>query len=141
MTFAAADAPPVSSSPWRFLAGGLALAFAIPTLLEGGHTLFGTPAAGAEPRHFVPFVVAFNFAAGFAYLAAGAGTLAGRRWALWVARGLAVTTLLVFAAFGLHVLRGGAYEARTFAAMTIRSTFWLAQALVLARLLAGGRRG
>jgi len=33
--------------------------------------------------------------------------------------------LLVFAAFGLHVLTEGAYETRTVAAMTLRSTVWV----------------
>ena len=32
------------------------------------------------------------------------GALAGRAWAIWIARGLAVSSALVFAAFGAHVL-------------------------------------
>jgi hypothetical protein len=37
-----------------------------------------------------------------------------------------VLTVLVFAAFGVHIFRGGAYELRTVMAMTLRSLTWLA---------------
>ena len=97
--------------------------------------LFGGPAARAAAGNVVPFVLLFNFAAGFAYIHGGLATLLQRGWAVWLARALAAATLLVFAAFGLHVLTGGAYEPRTVVAMTLRSGFWLAQALLLPRLL------
>lgn len=118
----------------RWLAGGLAVAFGFATLVEGGHMLLGGPAARAQAGHIVPFVLVFNFMAGFAYVVGGAGTLLGRAWAVWIARALAVTTLVVFVAFGVHVLSGNAYESKTAMAMTLRSGFWVAQALVLPRL-------
>jgi len=118
----------------RWIAGGLAVAFGVATLFEGGHVLFGGSAARAEAGNVVPFVLSFNFAAGFAYVLAGVGTLLSRAWAVWLARTLAATTLLVFAAFGLHVMQGGAHEPRTIVAMTIRSIFWIVQAVVLQRL-------
>jgi hypothetical protein len=34
-------------------------------------------------------------------------------------------TLITFAAFGVHVATGGAYEMRTVAAMSLRSLVWL----------------
>ena len=119
---------------WRWLVAGLAIAFGVATLLEGGHVLFGGPQARAEAGNVVPFVLWFNFAAGFAYLGAGSGTLIERRWAVWLAWGIAAFTGLVFAAFGVHVLLGGAFETRTFVAMTFRTAFWLAQSIVLPRL-------
>jgi hypothetical protein len=65
------------------------------------------------------------------------------RWLLggssWLARGLAISTLLVFAASGVHVPSGGSHETRTLIAMTLRSGFWVAQALLLPRLFEGGR--
>jgi hypothetical protein len=42
--------------------------------------------------------------------------------------------LTVFAALGVHILTGGAYETRTLLAIIIRSGFWFAQALLLPRL-------
>ncbi|MBK6534270.1 MAG: hypothetical protein IPF99_33285 [Deltaproteobacteria bacterium] len=97
----------VRSGAWRWLAGGLAVAFGLATIVEGGSVLLGGPAARAEAGHVVPFVLAFNFAAGFVYVAAGAATLAGRSvGGLAGALALASSTLLVFAAFGVHVNRG-----------------------------------
>lgn len=125
--------------PGRWLLGGTAVAFGVATLIEGGHVLFGGPDARAEAGNVVPFVLMFNFAAGFAYVAGGLSTLLGRAWTIWVARAVALSSLLVFAAFGVHALSGGAYETRTLIAMPLRSGFWVAQALLLPRLFKGGR--
>ena len=78
------------------------------------------------------FVLIFNFSAGFLYVATGLATLLGKRWSRQLARGLAATTLLAFAALGVHVALDGAFEMRTVAAMTVRSAFWIGQALALA---------
>jgi hypothetical protein len=128
-----------SNALGRWLLGGVAVAFGMATLVEGGHVLFGGPAARAEAGNVVPFVLMFNFGAGFAYVAGGLATLLRRGWAVWLARALALSTLLVFAALGVHVLSGGAHETRTLIAMTLRTGFWIAQALLLPRLLAGDR--
>ncbi len=124
---------------WSKLAGGLAVAFGLATLVEGGKVLFGDPAARAAAGDVVDFVLLFNFTAGFAYVLAGLATLARRPGAIWVARALAIATLAVFAAFGVHVLQGGAYAPRTVVAMSLRSAFWIAQALLLPRLLREAR--
>jgi hypothetical protein len=139
MTGATLERAPVGSSVGRWIAGGLAIAFGLVTLVEGGHVLFGGPAARAAAGNVVPFVLTFNFTAGFVYVLAGVAALLRRRAAVWVARGLALSTLLVFALFGVHVLAGGAYELRTVIAMSLRSGFWVAQALLLPRALAGDR--
>ncbi len=131
------------SSVWRWVGGGLAIAFGLATLAEGGHVLFGGPEARAEAGNVVPFVLMFNFGAAFAYVAAGVATLAGRAWAVWLARAIAAATLLVFLAFGVHALQGGAFETRTLVAMTVRTLFWAAQSLTLPALLRqieGGNR-
>jgi len=141
MTTAVENPKPDRTAVWRWIAGGLAIAFGIATLVEGGHVIFGGPDAQAEAGNVVPFVLLFNFGAGFVYVLAGVATVARRAWAVWVARVVAVTTVLVFAAFGVHVLQGGAYEARTVVAMSIRSAFWVAQALMLPALLRSGSRG
>lgn len=49
-------------------------------------------------------------------------------WRTWMLRAfaLALATALIFAAFGIHVALGGAYEMRTVAAMSLRTLFWAA---------------
>jgi hypothetical protein len=122
---------------FRWALGSLAIAFGVATLFEGGHVLFGGPAARAAAGKFVPFVLLFNFTAAFAYIATGVSTLLRRGSAIWVARAIALSTLLVFVALGIHVLTGGAHETHTLIAMTLRSGFWTAQALLLPRVLDG----
>jgi hypothetical protein len=138
-TASVAQAVPPRSSIGRLILGVLAVLFGFATLAEGSQVLFGSEAARAEAGNVVPFVLMFNFGAGFLYVTSGLATLFKRDFTVWVARALAVSTLLVFAAFGVHVLAGGAHETRTIVAMTVRSSFWVAQALLLARLFGHGR--
>lgn len=126
---------PSRASAGRWLLGLLAIGFGAATVLEGGHVLFGGAAARAEAGQVVPFVLLFNFSAGFVYVVTGLAALLDRRWAVWLARALAVATLGVFAAFGVHVLLGGTFERRTMLAMPLRSAFWLVQAVALPRVL------
>ena len=72
----------------------------------------------------MPFVLWFNFLAGFAYIVAGVGLWMRRRWAAWLAIVITVATALVFLAFGVHVALGGAWERRTVVAMTLRTLVW-----------------
>ena len=88
--------------------------------------------------YFVPFVLWFNFLAGFAYVVAGIGLLFKNGWAARVAIAIALATLGVFAAFGVHALSGGAYELRTVVAMTFRSVVWCAIAALGWRFLLRG---
>lgn len=78
----------------------------------------------------VPFVLWFNFVAGFAYVLAGVGLWRGAAWAPAVSVIIAVATALVFVFFLWHVWRGGAYESRTLAAMTLRLGSWVAIATI-----------
>lgn len=110
--------------PLQWLAGG-AIMFGLLTVVSGGRALFGGAAARAELGNIVPFVLWFNFIAGFVYVAAGAVLLTAQRGAAQLALFLAVTTTLVFIAFMAHVVSGGAYEMRTVGAMAIRSLFWI----------------
>ena len=100
----------------------VAVLFGAATVASGGSVLFAAGATAAG--NYVPFVVWFNFLAGFGYVAAGIGLWRHRRWAARLALALAVLTAFVFAAFGWHVAAGGAFEARTVAAMTLRTLFW-----------------
>ena len=83
----------------------------------------------------MPFVVWFNFLAGFTYVTAGVGLWLGRRWSAWLAIVIAATTALVFTALGIHIATGGAFEVRTVAAMTLRTVLWAAVAMFAGRRL------
>ena len=99
--------------------------FGLMTIREGGAVLFVDGPARLAAGQYVPFVLWFNFLAGFFYVAAGLGLWKTNKWAARLAFAIATATLLIFAAFGWHVLSGGAYEMRTVVAMTLRSTIWL----------------
>lgn len=123
------------STLWLRLAAVVALAFGLLTVKEGGTVLFGDEAARSAAGNYVPFVLWFNFVAGFAYVIAGAGLWMQRRWAAWLAVTIAVATALTFAAFGAHVVSGGAYEQRTLIAMSLRTLVWAAIAAIAWRRL------
>jgi hypothetical protein len=109
--------------------------FGLLTIREGGAVLFVDGAGRAAAGDFVPFVLWFNFLAGFAYLVAGIGLLFRQAWAARAALAIALATLAVFAAFGVHAVSGGAYETRTLVAMMLRSTVWLIIAAIGWRVL------
>ena len=121
---------------WIRLLSLFAIGFGLLTLKEGGAVLFVDGAARQAAGHYVPFVLWFNFLAGFAYVAAGAGLWRRRRWAAWLALAITLATALVFLAFGVHVALGGAWAHRTPVAMTLRTLVWLGIAALARRLLA-----
>jgi hypothetical protein len=110
---------------WAIGAALIAAAFGVITIVIGGRTLFSGPVVRAAAGDIVLFVLWFNFIAGFAYVVAGLGLFLWKRWAAQLSVVIAIATVAVFAAFGIHVLRGGAFEARTVGAMTIRSVVWI----------------
>ena len=112
-----------------------AIVFGVVTVLTGSRALFGSLESRAEFGNAVPFVLWFNFLAGFLYIVAGAGLLLRRRWAVYTSLFVAVSTILVFVAFGVHVIRGGAFERRTIGALTLRSLFWIAVTIVSMRTM------
>ena len=121
--------------PWIRAISLLAVVFGLMTLKEGGAVLFGSGEARTAAGNYVPFVLWFNFVAGFAYVVAGVGIWLQRRWAAGLALVIAAATALVFAAFGVHVLAGGEYELRTVVAMSLRTLVWAAIALIARRRL------
>lgn len=118
---------------WATVAALVALAFGALTVASGARVLFGSEAARAAAGAYVPFVLWFNFVAGFAYIVAGAGLWLWQRWAARLALGIAGATALVFAALGVHIALGGAFEPRTVAAMTLRTALWAAVAALTLR--------
>jgi len=112
-----------------------AIVFGALTVLTGGRALFGSLESRADFGNTVPFVLWFNFLVGFVYIVAGAGLLLCRRWAVYTSLFVAVSTILVSVAFGVHVIGGGAFERRTIGALTIRSIFWIAVTIVSIRAM------
>ena len=104
-------------SVWVRVISLVAVGFGLLTIKEGGTVLFGGEAARASAGNYVPFVLWFNFVAGFAYVIAGAGLWMQQRWAALLAVAIVAATALTFAAFGVHVYFDGAYEVRTVIAM------------------------
>jgi len=103
----------------------IAVLFGLVTIKSGGSVLFIDGEARQNAGNYVPFVLWFNFTAGFAYLIAGAGLWKQQRWAAWLAMLIAVATLVVFTLLALHILNGGHYELRTVIAMSLRSLVWI----------------
>jgi hypothetical protein len=66
---------------WAIAVALIAVAFGIVTIIVGGKTLFGGAEQRAAADNIVPFVLWFNFVAGFAYVIAGFGLFLWKRWA------------------------------------------------------------
>jgi len=113
----------------------VAILFGLMTIKEGGAVLLGNEAAVTAAGNYVSFVLWFNFLSGFAYIAAGVGLWFQQRWAAWLAVAIAAAIALTFAAFGMHINAGGAYEQRTVIAMTMRMVVWTVIAGVTARMV------
>jgi hypothetical protein len=103
----------------------VAVVFGLLTLKEGGTVLFGDEAARAAAGNYVPFVLWFNFLAGFAYVVAGAGLWLQQCWAVWLSAAIAAATAITFVIFGVHIYSGGVFELRTVIAMTMRTLVWV----------------
>ena len=108
------------------IVGVVATVFGLLTIFSGGTALFGGLEARAAAGNAVPFVLWFNFLAGFAYVFAGIAILVRNRIAFPLSVAIFGATLLVFGALLVHVLMGGAYELRTLIAMVFRTAVWLA---------------
>lgn len=107
-----------------YAAAGFAVIFGALTIMSGGNVLFGGEEALQAAGNVVPFVLWFNFLAGFAYVLAGIGLFLKMRWAAWLSAAILAGTAAVFAAFAIHMFQGGAYEMRTLGAMTLRTIVW-----------------
>lgn len=134
---AANQALPARPSWARPVALGAAI-FGLATLVAGGSALFGSSEAKNIAGQVVPFVLWFNFLAGFVYLAAAHAIFWWRPWAFPAAAMVAVGTILVGIALAIHIAGGGAFEVRTLGAMALRGGVWSVIALLLWR---GQRQG
>ncbi|MCK4705371.1 MAG: hypothetical protein KAT90_07825 [Gammaproteobacteria bacterium] len=103
----------------------IAILFGLLTIKSGGSVLFIDGDARLAAGNYVPFVLWFNFSAGFVYIVAGAALWLQRTWVAWLSLVLAGSTLVIFIVFGLYILNGGEYEMRTVIAMSLRSGIWI----------------
>ncbi len=110
---------------WAAVLALVAIIFGIVTIVVGGKTLLSGAEERAAAGNIVPFVLWFNFVAGFAYVIAGVGLFLWKRWAAQLSAVIAIATIAVFVGFGTHIFLGGAFEARTVGAMIIRSAVWI----------------
>ena len=108
----------------------VALAFGALTVLSGGRALFGSAEAQAAVGNAVPFVLWFNFLAGFAYIVAGIGLYLRHAPAVWISIGIFASTALVALALAVHMMQGGAFEMRTVGAMILRTGVWVGISVV-----------
>lgn len=125
--------PAVSLPLWQRVVAIIALVFGLLTLFSGGSILFGPESAQIAAGNYVPFVLWFNFIAGFFYILAAVGIWVGRAWALPLSMVIALATLLIALLFLYHVLAGKAYEMRTVVALILRTGVWGVIALALYR--------
>ncbi len=109
----------------------IAVLFGVMTIKSGGMVLFTEGEAHRAAGNYVPFVLWFNFIAGFAYIITGIGLWQRRHWAGRLAALIAAATVTVFIALGIYIMNDGAYEVRTVVAMTIRSSVWITIALLV----------
>jgi len=103
----------------------IAVVFGLVTIKAGGSVLFIDGEARQAAGNYVDFVLWFNFFAGFFYVITGIAIYFKKAWATKAAISIATLTVVVFAAFGLHIFNGGGYEQRTVYAMTLRSLIWI----------------
>ncbi|MEN8108602.1 MAG: hypothetical protein ABFS22_11420 [Pseudomonadota bacterium] len=107
----------------------VAIVFGLLTIKAGGAVLFIGGEYRQQAGNYVPFVLWFNFLAGFVYLVAGVGLWKQQRWAAWLAIMIVAASVSVFVLLGLHINSGGSYEMRTVIAMVARCLIWTAIAI------------
>lgn len=117
---------------WLTLIAIVAILFGIVTVKEGGTVLF-TEAGKQNAGNYVPFVLWFNFIAGFAYILAGIAMFKLKSCSRRLSAMIAISTTIVFILLGIHIFNDGLYELRTVMAMTIRSILWISIAIVSLR--------
>ena len=112
------------SARWTKPIAVIALIFGVLTVISGGNVLFGPAQAQEMAGNYLPFVVWFNFLAGFAYITAAISLWMGKGWAVWLAGFIAAATAVIILGFAIAIIRGSAFEMRTVGALAFRFLFW-----------------
>ncbi len=108
-----------------------ALIFGTVTLFSSSSVLFGPEIARTSAGAYVPFVVWFNFAAGFLYIAAAIGIWRAKPWTFILAALIALATAVTALLFARYASAGGNFEMRTVGALLVRTGFWAAVAFLI----------
>ena len=116
-----------------WIIAAVAVAFGLLSIKSGGSILFLDDSYREAAGNYVPFVLCFNFIAGFVYIVTGVGLWMQKIWAVWLSVFIVVATLIVFAILGMHILQGGSYEVRTIGVMSFRTVIWTLIALFARR--------
>ena len=124
---------------WTRPAAIAAALFGALTIFSGSMVLFGPEAAQRAAGDALPFVVIFNTAAGFAYLAGAYALWQNHPAARWIALAIGLATLVVLAGFAVTALTGAPVELRTALALPFRADFWLVIAWAAGRSGLGDR--
>lgn len=124
----------MSDKSYKFMPlwGILAALFGLLTLVEGGAVLRLSPEL--RPEGVIPWILAYNFCAGFFYIAAGLGIAFRKIWSKPLSTVIAIANIVFLIALALHVLMGGDFMARTIVAMSLRTAVWVALALYLRKV-------
>ena len=112
-----------------WIVSAVAVVFGLLTIKSGGSVLFIGGEYRQQAGNYVPFVLWFNFLAGFVCLVASFGLWKRQRWAAWLAIMIVAASVTVFVLLGIHIYSGGSYEMRTVIAMVARCSIWAVIAL------------
>lgn len=111
----------------------LAIVFGMITIKAGGSVLF-SEAARDQAGNIIPFILWFNFIAGFFYILTGAGVMFYRRIAIYLAIAITVSSALFFIGLLITIQFGQPYEIRTVYAMLFRLSLWAILTVFILRL-------
>lgn len=118
---------------WTATVSTVCVLFGLLTVITGALALFGGELTQAAVGDAVPFVLWFNFLAGFLYVLAGVGLYRSHPRAAHLAVFIAAATVVVLVLFLWHVAVGKPYEMRTVLAMLARSGVWMFVAVFACR--------
>jgi len=104
--------------------------FGIMTVISGSVVLFPNDIIQKLAGNYVEFVVWFNLLSGFVYILTGFGLWKGKKWAVSVSVLLTISIAIILIIFSFHVVQDGAFEVRTFYALTFRMVLWLAVSII-----------
>ncbi len=125
--------PQQSKPSWVNFIVIIAFVFGGLTLFSGGSVLFLDGQARADAGDYVPFILWFNFIAGFFYIAASMGIFTWKKWGVTLSWLIFITTIIAFIGLAGHIITGGNFEIRTVVAMVLRTSVWLVIALVVGK--------
>lgn len=118
---------------WIYILAAFLILFGLLTVKEGGSVLFFNSNAKLEAGNYVPFVLWFNFLAGFFYIAASIGIFISAKWTRRLSVVIAGSSALILASLLVHIFTGGLYETRTLIAMTLRVAIWTFTSFLLTK--------